>query len=306
MREHVRIAEPETVSAWREEWCGRALEFALQPRARRAAPTGLRSILRAKRPDSRLEPAAAGAEVRDRRCLSPARGPQRSHRSTTTRITSPSRFGLETSDGAAAHTPASVSARSGSCSHSLRSARPRRRAPGRPRCESGCGPRRDGGTGRRRTGEPLRPRPCDLPSACRPSTATAPTSETNCYTDVVIELAARTWRRAARGDGHHAPHRLRRRPVDVLQTAARRADHPLRRRRARNAAIPPSARPDRGAAAQTRTRSSSRSTPGICPDTAATSYHTEHVKTSIAPESIDPQGERLPLLPQLDAPRTRR
>ncbi len=29
------------------------------------------------------------------------------------------------------------------------------------------------------------------------------------------------------------------------------------------------------------------------PDTAATSYHTEHVKTSIAPESIDPQGERL-------------
>lgn len=29
------------------------------------------------------------------------------------------------------------------------------------------------------------------------------------------------------------------------------------------------------------------------PDTASTSYHTEHVKTSIAPEGIDPAGERL-------------
>ena len=37
----------------------------------------------------------------------------------------------------------------------------------------------------------------------------------------------------------------------------------------------------------TAARSSSSSTPGSCPDTAATSYRSEHVKTSVAAEAID-------------------
>ena len=60
--------------------------------------------------------------------------------------------------------------------------------------------------------------------------------------------APRARRRAAGGDGFTGPDRLRGRPVDVLQAAARRPRGALRDRHPRDAAVPAAAGPDRRAA----------------------------------------------------------
>ena len=141
------------------------------------------------------------------------------------------------------HRRASASGSSGSRSRcSAPTASTRRR--GRTRCARSCGrdEHRD-----HRDGQPARPRPRDLRAARDPHAGDRTYTETNCYTDILIELLH------ARGDeplaalGFTRPDGLRGRPVDVLQAAARGPRAAVRHRHPRDAALPPAARADRRA-----------------------------------------------------------
>ncbi len=124
MHEHVRIAEPETVSAWREEWCGRALEF--------LSSLGL---------DVQLQPASDPFFGRSGRILASSQLQQELKLEIVASISGPrptaiaslnyhqdhfaSRFGLETSDGAVAHSACVGFGEERIVLALLRSARPR-------------------------------------------------------------------------------------------------------------------------------------------------------------------------------------
>ena len=116
--------------------------------------------------------------------------------------------------------------------------------------------------------------------------------ETNCYTDILVELLH------ARGDEPLAALGFTcastSRATSGRSSSRRRAtSSAVRHRHPRDAAVP--------AAARTRSPSSSRAGRTMIveldawylPDTAATSYRTEHVKTSVVAEAIDLDGERL-------------
>ena len=98
-----------------------------------------------------------------------------------------------------------------------------------------------------RDGQPVRPRPGDLRAAPRCTAGDRAYPETNCYSDILIELLH------ARGDeplavmGFTVRDRLRGRPVDVLQAATRGPGALFGRRHPRDAAVPPAARADRRA-----------------------------------------------------------
>ena len=132
----------------------------------------------------------------------------------------------------------------------------------------------------------------------RCTAATATYTETNCYTDILIELLH------ARGDeplaalGLHAADGLRGRPVDVLQAAPERPRSAVRRststRCSRTGRCP--------------SRSPSRSRRGrtmiveldswYLPDTAATSYRTRAREDSVVARGDRPRGRAAALLPQ--------
>ncbi len=116
--------------------------------------------------------------------------------------------------------------------------------------------------------------------------------ETNCYTDILIELLH------ARGDeplammGCVLADRLRGRPVDVLQAAARRTWSASTGSTSTRCSPTGRGRPDRRADRPGRTMIVELDS-WYLPDTAATSYRTEHVKSCVIAEAIDPEGERL-------------
>ena len=284
--ELVRIGEPDAVLAWRDEWA--------RARARRCcAALGLaaeldrrqRPVLRPRRADARRQPARAGAQARaarpDRRSradraglVQPPPGPLRRAPTASSSPTAASRtprasgFGHERIVLALLRT------------HGLDPARwPARGA------RASCG--RDepcqGGrnceacpAGTRRATEP---HPLHGPGA--------PTRETNCYTDIIIELLHACGYEPLAAFGSSGPDGLRGRPVDVLQAAARGPRGAVRHRHPRDAALPAAARADRRADRAGRTIIVELDS-WYLPDTASTSYRTEHVKTSVAADAIDP------------------
>ena len=149
----------------------------------------------------------------------------------------------------------------------------------------------------RRAGQPVRPRPGDLPAARDPR------RRADLPRDQLLHrhhhrAPPRPRRRAARGLRLVRADGLRERPVDVLQAATRPTWS--------SSSASTSTRSSR--TGRSRTRSPScwplRRTMTIeldawyLPDTAATSYRTEHVKTRVIAEAIDLDDGRLPLLPQ--------
>ena len=139
--------------------------------------------------------------------------------------------------------------------------RPRRLARRGAARSWGCDERRR----RRRTGQPARARPGRLRARTRCTRTDRVYPETNCYTDILIELVH------ARGDeplammGCALGGRLRGRPVDLLQAAPRGPRAPLRDRHPRDAALPAAAGPDRRADRGGADDRRSSSTPGTCP-----------------------------------------
>ncbi len=104
--------------------------------------------------------------------------------------------------------------------------------------------------------------------------------------------APRPRRRAAGGAGLHRADGLRGRPVDVLQAVPRGPRAAVRDRRARDAALPAAGRAGAEQIARGRTLIVELDS-WYLPDTLATTYRREHVKSSVVVEGIDPAGERL-------------
>ena len=134
--------------------------------------------------------------------------------------------------------------------------------------------------------------PGDLRAARRSTRPAAPTPRPTATADMLIELLHARGHEPLAALGHAGAHGLRGRPVDVLQAAARGPRAAVRHRHPRDAALPAAARADRRAARAGRTIIVELDS-WYLPDTAATSYRTEHVKTSIAAEAIDRDGELL-------------
>ena len=96
----------------------------------------------------------------------------------------------------------------------------------------------------------------------------------------------------------HPQLRLRGRPVDLLQVPARGPAGAVRHRGRRDERLAARRRPRRGAARRWAACARSRGTPGSCPTPWASSYGTDHVKTTIVPAAHRPGPPVARLLPQ--------
>ncbi len=168
----------------------RGLELLRAARPRRRARRRQRPVLRPRRAHARRQPARAGAEVRaagaDRRAPSRRRWP----RSTTTRTTSLRTTGSSSMPAAATGPPtrpASASVRSGSCSRCCATTASTR-TPGPRTCARSCGTIM---ARTRAAQQPARASTRRLPSRTPCTGAERTYAESNCYTDIIIELAAR-------------------------------------------------------------------------------------------------------------------
>ena len=99
-----------------------------------------------------------------------------------------------------------------------------------------------------RPGQPARPRPGDLRAARAARRASAPTPRPTATSTSGSSCCTRAATSRSRRSGSRVADRLRGRPVDVLQAAARGPRAALRRRHPRDAALPAAARADRRAA----------------------------------------------------------
>ena len=123
-------------------------------------------------------------------------------------------------------------------------------------------------------------------------------AETNCYADIVIELLHARGDEPTRGARTRGSHRLRRRPVDVLQaairTTSRRCSGSTSTKCSRTGPLPEQIAEQ---IADGRTLIVELDS-WYLPDTHATAYRREHVKSSAVMEAIDTDGEAAALLPQ--------
>ena len=109
-------------------------------------------------------------------------------------------------------------------------------------------------------------------------------AETNCYVDLWIELLHALGLRPLAALPFTLAHRLRGRPVDVLQVSARRPVRALRPGRPGAGDLAAAGRARRGAGRARAGRCSSSSTRSTCPTPPGTAYQRAHVKTTVARE----------------------
>ena len=114
-RDRAASASRTTVVAWRDAWRDRAVELLRGLGLDADSDVASDPFFGRGGPDAGRQPARAGAQVRGARPRSPGRSRRRSPRSTTTRTTSPSTYGIDAGRRRASPTPpASGSGSSGS------------------------------------------------------------------------------------------------------------------------------------------------------------------------------------------------
>ena len=284
MRELVRIGEPEAVQPGATTWRDRALDAA----ARRSAstPSSTSPPTRSSAAPGRMLAVRQREQALKFEVLVPIAGPSRprSRRSTTTRTTSPGSTGSRRPTAASRTRRAWASGSSAS----------RSRCSARTASTSAAWPA-DGA--RRSCGGVIAPArrldPAAYVAARGPPAGAATYPETNCYTDIARRAAARARPRAAgraraslvRMDFEGDQWTFFKPPQGDLERLFGVDIHEMQ------------------PCGRCPTRSPSSSPPAarmiveldswFLPDTAATDYRREHVKTTVAIEAIDRDGERL-------------
>ena len=289
-REIVRIGEPETVLAWRDAWRERGARAAARARPERSSSTS---------PPTRSSGAAAG-------CSPPASATQELKFEVLVQIAGPEPTAVASFNYHQDHFASTYGTRARRRqprAHRLPRLRPgadraRAAAHARARCRrvAGRGAQRAVGSDEHATATDRLVSLLGLdPASYQPHPLHAPErtyAETNCYTDILIELLH------ARGDEPLAalgctvrmdfegdqwtffkppPEDLE--PLFGIDIHEMQPYRPLPEQIAEQI--------DQGRTIIVELDS------WYLPDTAATSYRAEHVKTSVAAEAIDPEGERL-------------
>ncbi len=291
MHELVRIGEPETVAAWRDAWLDRVIGPASGASGSRPGPRSRPT--RSSGAAGRMLAANQRAQELKFELVALVGGPEPTaiasfnyHQDHFTR-------GLRDRPRRrrASPTPAaSASASSGSpsrCSGPTGWTWP----PGRPRCARSCGRDRRGMVSLFGH-DPATYTPHWLHAGDRTYL------ETNCFTDIVIELLHARGDEPAGGARVVRPDGLRERPVDVLQAVCRWTS--------RSSSAWTSTRCSRTGRSPSRSRSCSalgrtmtvELDAWYLPDTAATSYGNAHVKTGGHRRVDRPRRRAVPLLPQ--------